>query len=124
MDEEAFDSLMQSRSFGTKDATRGDFQLRRCMTLGIALWGRTLDDLRRQLLAPAPEIPSSFELADFKELQRRAQEISVGLGDPRFASFSHLAFSSHTISVGSQRFTAWEARCEIVRRAIEYLEKH
>jgi len=103
-----------------------DVQLRRGMTLGIALWGSTLDDLRRQLLAPSPEIPPGFELADFRELERSAQEILAGLSDPRFASLSqsHLAFSSHTIVVGIQRFTAWEARCEIVRRAIDYLEKH
>lgn len=125
MDEEEFDSLTQSRPFGRQDAMRADVQLRRRMTLGISLWGRTLDDLHRQLLAPSPEIPSGFELADFRELQRSAQEISAGLGDPRFASLSqsHLAFSSQTILVGIQRFTAWEARCEIVRRAIEYLER-
>jgi len=125
MDEEAFDSLMQSPPFGTKDAIRTDVQLRRRMTLAIALWGRTIDDLQRQLTAPSPEIPSGFELADFRELQRRTQEISAGLSDPRFASLTHLvAFSSQTILVGTQSFTAWEARCEIVRRAIEYLERH
>jgi hypothetical protein len=32
-------------------------------------------------------------------------------------------FASPDIFVGAQRFTAWEARCEIIRRAIEYLEK-
>jgi hypothetical protein len=94
------------------------------MTLGIALWGRTPEDLQRQLLAPSPEIPSGFDLADFRELQRSAHEISARLSDPRFRWLSHLAFSSHTFFVGNQRFTAWEARCEIVRRAIEYLEKH
>jgi hypothetical protein len=126
MEEEEFDSLMRSRPFGSKDAMMADALLRRRMTLGIALWGSTLDDLRRQLLAPSPEIPPGFQLADFMELERSAHEILGGLSDPRFASLSqsHLAFSSHTIVVGIQRFTAWEARCEIVRRAIEYLEKH
>jgi hypothetical protein len=126
MEEEEFDSLMQSQPFGRKDAMRADVQLRRRRALGIALWGRTLDDLQRQLLAPSPEIPSGFELANFRELQRSAQEISAGLSDPRFASLSqsHLAFSSQAIFVGTQPFTAREARCEIVRRAIEYLEKH
>jgi hypothetical protein len=53
MDEEEFDSLMQSRPFGRKDAIRADVQLRRRMTLAIALWGRTLDHPQRQLLAPS-----------------------------------------------------------------------
>jgi hypothetical protein len=52
MDEEEFDSLMQWRSFGTDDAIREDARLRRCATLGTALWGRTSEYLQRQLLAP------------------------------------------------------------------------
>jgi hypothetical protein len=48
MDEEKFDSLMQSRPFGRGDAMRADVQLRRRMTLAIARWGRTLDDPQRQ----------------------------------------------------------------------------
>ena len=126
MDEQEFDSLMGSRPFVREDAMRADVQLRRRVTLGIALLGKTLDDLQRQLIGPSPAIPPGFELADFRELQRSAHEISACLSDPRFASLSHshLGFSSQTISVGIQRFTAWEARCEIVRRAIEYLEKH
>jgi hypothetical protein len=124
MDEQEFDSLMPSRPFRREDALRADLQLRRGITLALALWGRTPDDLRRQLLAPVPEIPSGFDLADLQELQRNAQNISAGMSDPRNAWLSRLAFSSHTIFVGAQRFTAWEARCEIVRRAVEYLEKH
>jgi hypothetical protein len=125
MDEEEFDSLTKSRPFGMADAVRADVQLRRRMTLGIALWGRTLDDLQQQLLAPCPALPPGFELADYRELLRSALEISAGLSDPRFASLSqsHLAFSSQTLFIGVQRFTAWEARCEIVRRAIESLER-
>jgi hypothetical protein len=53
MNEEEFDSLMQSQPFGREDAMRADVQLRRRMTLAIALWGRTLDDLQRQQLAPS-----------------------------------------------------------------------
>ena len=60
MDEEEFDSLMQSRPFGRQVAMRADVQLRRRMTLGIALWGRTLDDLQRQLLAPS--IPAARDV--------------------------------------------------------------
>jgi hypothetical protein len=86
--------------------------------------GRTLDDLQRQLIAPFVEIPSGFNLANFRELQRSTQEISAGLSDPRFASLSHLAFSSQIIFIGTQRFRAWEARWEIVRGGIEYLKNH
>ena len=124
MDEQEFDSLMQSRPFGRDDAMRADLQLRRGVTLAIALWGRTPDDLQRQLLAPSPEIPSGFDLTDLRELQRSAEKISAGMSDPRYAWLSRLAFSSQTIFVGARRFTTWEARCEIVRRAIEYLEHH
>lgn len=122
MGEEEFDSLLQSRPFGRDDAMRADLQLRRRVTLAMALWGRTPGDLQRQLLAPSPEIPSGFDLTDLRELQRSAEKISAGMGEPQYARLSRLTFSSQTIFVGAQRFTAWEARCEIVRRAIEYLE--
>jgi hypothetical protein len=122
MDEQQFDSLFQ-QPFGRQDAIQADARLRRCIALGIKLWGRTSDDLQRQLLSPYPEIPSGFDLEDFRELQRSAQIISQNLGDPRNVWLSRSAISSATIFIGTQRFTAWEARCEIVRRAIEYLEK-
>ena len=124
MDEAEFDSLMQSRPFGREDAMRADAALRRRSTLGLALWGRTSADLQRQLLAVHPEIPSGFNLDDLRDLERSIHTISSFLSDPRFAWLSHLAFCSWVISAGTQHFTAWEARCEIVRRAIEYLERH
>jgi len=79
MDEQEFDSLFPARPFGTVEAVRAEARLRRCGTLGLALWGRTSDDLRRQLRAPYPEIPAGFDLEDFRELQRFAQLISSGL---------------------------------------------
>lgn len=79
MDEQEFDSLFPPRPFGTAEAMRVEARLRRCGTLGLALWGRTSDDLRRHLLAPYAEIPSGFDLEDFRELQRFAQLISSGL---------------------------------------------
>ena len=124
MDEEEFDSLLNSRPFTAKDAAVADAQLRRRVTLAIALWGRTLDDLQRQLLAPYPAIPAGFDLADFRELHRSLQNISDGLSNPRHALLTRLPVLSQVISVGTQRFTAWEARYEIVRRAIEYMENH
>jgi hypothetical protein len=123
MDEEEFDALLQGRPFGTADAKKMDERLRRCTTLGRALWGKTSEDLQRQLIAPYPEIPVGYALADFRELQRTGLQISALLNDPRSAWASRLGLSSQIVSVGSQQYTSWEARCEIVRRAIEYLEK-
>jgi len=120
MDEQEFDSLFQ-RPFGVEDAMQADARSRRSVTLGVALWGRTSGELRRQLLAPHPEIPPGFELDDFRELERSAQIVSYGLSRRRFALVSP-AWASLSVSVGNQRFTVWEARGEVVRRAIEYLE--
>jgi hypothetical protein len=120
MDEQEFDSLFPPRPFGTAEARRVEARLRRCQTLGLALWGRTSDDLRRQLLAPYPEIPSGFDLEDFRELQRFAQLISSGIASSRNAGLRPfpLATSSPAIFVGTQRFTPWKGCCEILRRAI------
>jgi hypothetical protein len=49
---------------------RADAQARDCTALGIALFGKTSDDPHRQLLAPHPEIPSGFDLADFRALRK------------------------------------------------------
>ena len=123
MNEEEFDSLIHGRPFGPADVRLLETQAGRCTSLGVALWGRTSDDLQRQLQAPYPEIPSGSELADFRKLQQWVRVVSERSGDPRFAWLPHLALSSSTISAGTRRFTEWEARSEIVRRAIEYLEK-
>lgn len=120
MDEQEFDALFQ-RPFGRQDAMQVDARLRRCATLAAALWGRTSDDLRRQLIASTPEIPSGFDLADFRALERSVQMISARLSDQRFSWLSPRASSSPIISVGARRFTLWEARCEVVRRAIKFL---
>jgi hypothetical protein len=124
MNEEEFDSVAQRRPFGTADAIGRETQMRRSIALGVALWGKTSKDLQHQLLAPYPEIPAGFDLADFRELQRNVRAISAAQGDPRFAWLPHGAVSCPTIFGATQRLTEWEARCEIVRRAIEYLEKH
>lgn len=117
MDEEDLDLLIGGRPFGTADAMLLDVQARRCTALGIALWGTTSAGLQRQLLEPYPEIPSGFDLADFRRLHRSAHTISTS------SWLTHVARSSAIIFVGSQSFSEWEARCEIVRRAIEYLER-
>jgi hypothetical protein len=123
MNEEEFDSLMQGRPFGAEDALRADAQLRHIFTLGAALWGRTPGNLQRQLLAPHPEIPSGIGLSDLRELLRSVEVMLAAFHDERNALASiAVALSSPTISIGTLQFTAWEARCEIVRRAIKYLE--
>lgn len=122
MNEEEFDSSMDLQPFGTSDAMQAGALLRRCIALGAALWGKTPGDLQRQLLAPYPKIPSGFDLADFRKLQQSVQTISAASGDPRFAWLPRSVLFSPPILVGTQRFTTWKARCEVVRRAIEYLE--
>lgn len=123
MDEREFDLLMQRRPYGTEDVMRADAQLLRIFTLGAALWGRTSDDLQRQLQVPHPEMPPDIGLTDLRELLRSIEVMLATFHDEKNALASiSIALSSPTISIGSQRFTAWEARCEIVRRAIKYLE--
>jgi hypothetical protein len=121
MDEETFDSLHRLLPFTSADAANAEARLRRCMPLGIALFGKTSDDLRRQLSLPHPEIPPGFDLADFEELHRMTQtfaEIASRPADPRFAWLSRSSFHS---LVGMRSFNDWEARIEIVRRALDYL---
>jgi hypothetical protein len=122
MNEEEFDASFPLRPFGTADVARADAEARRSSVLARALWGRTSADLQRQLLASHPEIPAGFDLADFHRLYRNARSILKVFADPLRPSLLHLAQSSPVICVGIQSFTAWEARCEIVRRAIDYLE--
>ena len=122
MDEEEFDALTHLRPLEADDVMRTEAQARRSTALGVALWGRSSADLQRQLLARYPEIPSGFVFCDFWNLLRSTERISEGLADPRRAWLRPFARSSATISAGTQQFTVWEARCEIVHRAIQYLE--
>jgi hypothetical protein len=114
MDEEEFEAFLQPRPFGTEEAKRADLQYRRSISLAATVWSKTADDLRRQLLAPSPEIPPGFGLADFEDLLRITEQLT--------AAMSRMAFASEAIVIGTQRYTEWEARCEIIRRAIKYLE--
>jgi hypothetical protein len=81
MDEAEFDAFLNLRPLGRDDVTRADAQALRSTALGVALWGRNSADLQRQLLAPHPEVPLGFELADFWDLLRSSQKISDALGD-------------------------------------------
>jgi hypothetical protein len=63
-------------------------------------------------------------LSDFRELlDVSAQMMSAMSAAHKMDGLPPLLHSSPTIFIGSQRFTLWEARCEIVRRAIEYFGK-
>jgi hypothetical protein len=123
MDEEEFDAITGARPFTREDVGRLEAQWHRSATLGIALWGRTSADLQRQLEAPHPEIPSGFAPADFRDLLRTTANLARLSRDARYAAIVAMGHSSATITVGTELFTAWEARCEVIRRAIEYLEK-
>jgi hypothetical protein len=114
MDEEELDALIHLRPFGTEDAKWADPRYRRGISLATILWGKTADDLRRQLLRHPPEIHWGFDLADYREVQRTTEQV--------WAAMSGTGLEFETIVVGTQRYTEWEARCEIIRRAIEYLE--
>lgn len=124
MDEQEFDALLSSRPFGTQDAMRVEARLRRCATLGTLLFGKTPDDLRRQLLASHPEIPAGYDLTDFHNLQKHLEMITGTLSDPRNTWLPPQigAAGFWVIEVGMQRFSVWEARLEVIRRAIDYLE--
>ena len=127
MDEQEFDALFH-RPFGKADFQRADAQWGRSATLASALFGRTPEDLRRQLVASYPQIPAGFDLADFRALEQHVQTISglvlSGSSNPRMAWLSPwlTQFASATITIGGQRYTVWESRSEIVRSVIEYLE--
>jgi hypothetical protein len=125
MTEEEFDSLMRARSFGTEDARRLETQMLRgtalLATLGASLWGKTDDDLRRQLLRPYPAIPPGCGVRDLQDLLHVTAQMFTAIS--AMVGLSHLFDTSPRIVVHAQSYTLWEARCEIVRRAIEHLEK-
>ena len=118
MDENEFDSLRPWCPFPIDEFQRAQVQFGRLTVLAKALWGDTLDYLERQLIAQYPEIPPNCTVPDLRKLLHLASL----LNQPRTKSVFPLRSSSQPIVVGIQRFTTWEARCEIVRRAIEFLE--
>ena len=127
VDEEEFFAFMNSRPWGTGDAAQWEAQSRSnaklVMTLGPALWGRTPEDSQRQLLASHPDIPPGLDLADLRELLQWAVQINSALVSlQRMRGLPPSVLSSPPLYVGAAGLTVWEARCEIVRRAIDYLE--
>jgi len=73
MDEHEFDALFL-RPFGREDFQRAEAGVGRCGA--SALFGRTPEELRRQLVASHPDVPSGFALEDFRDLERHVQTIS------------------------------------------------
>jgi hypothetical protein len=126
MDEQELDSFLKGRPFGTAEAREWDERTRAetklVMTLGAALWGKTAADLERQLLAPHPEIPPGFDLADFRKLLEWTARMRFAVTKAQKFGVSPSILSSHPVSIGTHVFSSWDARCEIVRRAVEYLE--
>nr|HEV7954049.1 hypothetical protein [Candidatus Acidoferrales bacterium] len=121
MDEQEFDALQGLRPFRTSDMK----QFERVAALAGMLWGAGPDHIKRQLLAPHPEIPAGFELSDFHMLKRQSEMILATLDrKPLGLQWGSLRFTMDTkIQVGPQTFTFPEACYEIVRRAIEFLER-
>ena len=124
MDEEDLNSLPW-QPFSSADAARREAEMRRTMALGFALWGRTPADLERQLLAPHPETPPGYELADYRNLAGMlVLWANFEKRLPGLRKYSAMqALVSGTIVVGGRQLTMLQARSEVVRRAIEYLER-
>jgi hypothetical protein len=122
MDEEELDASLRLRPFGTAEVKRMEARLRRRAALAIALWGRTTVDLQRQLLPRYPQLPSGFELPDYRDLYIYARQLVHVMITSRPAWLQSFGRSTHVVFAGGERFSEWEARCEIVRRAIEFLE--
>jgi hypothetical protein len=116
MDEHEFDSRFP-KPYTRTDIIQADARLRRCAMLAVLLWGRSAEDVYRQLLLPYPKVPADYDLAEFRELQQLTQR--------SLACLKKLQASSGTqfMSGGNQHSRLWEDRQEVLRRAIEYLEK-
>jgi hypothetical protein len=124
MDEHEFDALFPYRAFGNKEATEHYARLHRNAALASALFGKTPEDLRQQLLVPYPKIPAGFSLSDFRDLRRLLEMALAAPANPSFAGSSLVQqLASRSILVGTQRHSVLEAHYEIVCRAIEFLEK-
>jgi cytosine/adenosine deaminase-related metal-dependent hydrolase len=118
VDEHQFDTIRSWRPFETKDVQTSEKLTR----LAIALWGRTAEDLRRQLAAPTPAVPHGCTLSQLQQLERLAEQL---------LSYYHARVSLHpntlshlhpheTITINGEQFNLMEARREIARRAVRH----
>jgi len=113
LNEHELDASRAWKPFGSHNVKNAE----RLPALALALCGRTADGLRQQLLVSAPKLPRGYTLADLQVLEKQAR---LMIKNP--AAFPKLA--AQVIVIGSQTFSGLEARCEVVRRAIEHLDKH
>lgn len=79
------------------------------------LWG-DVGRMTRQLIANSPEIPMGLGLPELRTLERML--VHFGGSWPATPEIP----KDSVIIVGGLSYTIWEARYEIVRRAIEFLE--
>jgi hypothetical protein len=119
VDEQHLDSLRCWQPF----ERQGDPAIARLVALSQALWGRTGEDLRRQLLAPAPAIPPGCTLLELEWLRRNAvQMLHHYLAFARtLPTTPNQLRPDEVIVVGTERFNTLEARLEVARRAIHKL---
>ncbi|MGH9573479.1 MAG: hypothetical protein ACRD40_08115, partial [Candidatus Acidiferrales bacterium] len=69
MDEHEFEAARGWKSFSSDHVKMHE----RLPALALALWGRTPEDLRQQLLAATPNVPRACTLADLKLLEQQAK---------------------------------------------------
>jgi len=119
MDEEELDRFLL-QPLNPRELTKADVRMRRSAALAEALFGKTRHDLERQLSSAHPELPPGFDLTDYRELGRSTQQVLLAMENPRVARV--FAAMKSTVTVGTTSYTEMEARCEIVRRAIQQLE--
>jgi hypothetical protein len=111
MDEHEFEALREWQAFSSNDVKMYEA----LPALALELWGRTAEDLRQRLLAPTPKVPYGCTLRDLQMLEQQATMMR------KFAArFGRLG--TETIAIGTDTLSVLEARCEVVRRAIDYLE--
>ncbi len=114
MDEDEFFAQHPMRPWTSSDFQRESGALARALPLRAELWGDP-ETLRRRLLAAFPEIPAGLGLPELRVLERLAR-LGLRFGDRRMGPMV-------IININGRSFTVWEARYEIVRRAIEFLER-
>jgi hypothetical protein len=92
-----------------------DFQ--RALGLGAQLWGHgKIENLKRQLELPSPEIPPGAGKEALVALEKHAR-MMVASANHRWAP----KYLTNVVTVGANEFTVAEAMYEIVRRAITAL---
>ncbi len=117
MDEDEFFAQYPMPPWTYSDFQRESGALARALPLSAELWGDP-ETLRRRLLAAFPEVPAGLGLPELRVLERLAR-LGLRFGDRRAAQ--RIPKGSMVI-INGRPFTLWEARYEIVRRAIEFLE--